>query len=261
MRSAALLALTALSAQGIDLSTGKMLGAGHDVRSFYVRDKPGQPWRKTYSGPGFKPAAAGRMMNLRIAQGVTHDEWLKEEKFDPEANTERVIAALDEYREHGVLAISVSLQGANAAYERSATIKRTRPYKLGPEKGSYNSAFTPDGRMKPAWMARLLRLARALDQRGMILNPMVFYGYQDEVLENRAAVDRALLGFADWLIEHNVRNVLVEIANEYDSNEYDHDQYIRREMAALTTKFKARFEQKRAGWRPPVGRRHWPKPC
>ena len=34
-------------------------------------------------------------MNLRIAQGLYHDEWLTEFPFDPEANTSRLIGALD----------------------------------------------------------------------------------------------------------------------------------------------------------------------
>ncbi|HYO81118.1 MAG TPA: hypothetical protein VES20_06935 [Bryobacteraceae bacterium] len=123
--------------------------------------------------------------DLRVAQALYHDEWLTEARFDPEAHTRRVIAALDTYRAHGILAISVSLQGGNMAYSRNAadTIKRDRSYKLGKEGGSLVSAYRPDGSLKPQWMKRCLRLARELDKRHMVLNLMYLYAHQDEMFE------------------------------------------------------------------------------
>ena len=68
-----LVLLAAPGAYAIEIATGKMLGDGFDARSFYVRD-PGGAWRKTYTGPGFRPEAAGRLMNMRIAQALfQHD--------------------------------------------------------------------------------------------------------------------------------------------------------------------------------------------
>ena len=203
------LALLALAgpAGAVEIATGKMLGAGHDARSFYVRDGGGA-WRKTYTGKQYRPEAAGRLMNLRVAQGLFHDEWMTEVPFDPDKHTSRLIAALDTYKEHGVLAISVSLQGGNPAYELFDAIKRDRPHKLGPGKGALVSAFRPDGSLKDAWMARLLRLVRELDRRGMILNLMYFYQHQDEVLENPAAIERGARNVTDWLIDNNCRNVI-----------------------------------------------------
>ena len=114
--AAACLAMAAIGAPratAVEIATGKMLGGGYDARSFYIRDKAGDPWRKTYTGPRYRPEAAGRLMNLRIAQGLFHDEWLIEVPFDPDKHTGRLIAALDIYRAHGIGAISVSLQGGN----------------------------------------------------------------------------------------------------------------------------------------------------
>jgi hypothetical protein len=246
-------ALAALPGAAIEITTGQMLGTGFDRRSFYVREKTADPWVKTYSGPAFRPEAAGRLMNLRVAQAITHDEWLTEEKFDPDANTRRAIAALDDYKKHGILAISISFQGANFAYERTANIKRIRPYSLGPGKGSLNSAFLPDGALKAAWMKRALLLARELDKRGMILNATVFYQYQDEIFESPEAILRGARNFADWLIENNIRNVIIDMANEHDARTYDHGGYISREMPAILRAFRARFEERKAGWRPPMG--------
>lgn len=88
-------------AAAIEVATGKILGPGYDPRSFYVREGRG-PWRTTYTGKQYRPEAAARLMNLRIAQGIFDDEWLTEAPFDPERNTERLIEALDIYMDHGI---------------------------------------------------------------------------------------------------------------------------------------------------------------
>ncbi len=231
-----------------------MLGAGYDARSFYVRSSPADAWTKTYTGANFRPEAAGRLMNLRLAQALFHDEWLTEEAFGPEANTDRVIAALDTYREHGVLAINASLQGGNPGYGREvARLARRNGAKFGPGKGLLVSAFLPDGSLKPAWMTRLLRLQRALDRRGMILGLMYFYQGQDEVLADVAAIRRAVVNATDWLIENNCRNVIIEIANEHDINGWDHARYIHENMGALIELARSRFADKHAPFRLPIG--------
>lgn len=246
--------MAALPAAAIEIATGKMLGEGYEQRAFYVRDKPGQPWRKTYTGRQFRPEAAGRLMNLRIAQALFHDEWLTEFAFDPEKNTDRVIAALDIYKAHGILAINASLQGGNPGYGKEVPeIQRDRAYKYGPGKGSHISAFRPDGSLKPEWLARLKRLQQALDKRGMILNLMYFYQGQDEVLENVDAIRRAVVNATDWLIDNNARNVIIEIANEHDIRGWDHDRWIHDNMDKLIELARARFQEKNAGWVLPIG--------
>ena len=248
----ALPAVLVAPAAAVEIATGKMLGAGYDARSFYVREGKG-PWRKTYTGKQFRPEAAGRLMNLRIAQGLFHDEWLTEAPFDPADNTNRLIAALDAYKEHGILAVNVSLQAGNAGYARECElIKRQPQAKFGPGKGCLTSAFRPDGSMKEAWLKRLLRLQRELDRRGMILELMYFYQGQDEVLENPEAIRRALVNITDWLIDNHCRNVIIEIANEYDVDRYDHDKYIHREMGSLIELARSRFAEKKAPFRLPI---------
>jgi hypothetical protein len=249
-----LLAVTGLPAPAIEIATGKMLGDGYEQRAFYVREKPGQPWRKTYTGRQFRPEAAGRLMNLRIAQALFHDEWLTEFPFDPEKNTDRVIAALDTYRAHGILAINASLQGGNPGYAKEfPEITRDRAYKHGPGKGSHISGFRPDGSLKPDWLARLQRLQQALDKRGMILNLMYFYQGQDEVLENVDAIQRAVINATDWLIDNNARNVIIEIANEHDIRGWDHDRWIHDNMDTLIELARSRFKERNVGWILPIG--------
>ena len=243
--------LTVSAAFAIDIATGKMLGPGYDPRAFYLRGRSGQ-WFKTYSGSAYRLDAAGRLMNLRIAQALFDDEWLTEERFDPGKHTERVIGALDTYRAHGILAISVSLQGGNMAYERTPNIRRSRDYKLGQAKGALVSAFRPDGSLKKPWMDRALRLARELDRRGMILNLQYLYAHQDELFESPAAIERAVVNATDWLIENKLKNVIIEIANEYDANAWDHDRFVFRNMSKLIELARSRFEAKKAGYRLPI---------
>lgn len=241
------------TAEATEIATGAMLGASYDARSFYVRDAPDQPWRKTYSESGYRPEAQGRLMNLRIAQAFFDDEWLTEAPFDATAHTQRVIDALDIYKAHGILAINASLQGGNAGYGREVPqIARSRQAKAGPGAGMLNSAFNPDGSLKPAWMARVKALQRALDARGMILNLTYFYTGQDEVLRDIGAIQAAVRNATDWLIDNDCRNVLIEVVNEVDIGGFDHDHFIYNDLGLLLVRAKERFAAKKAPFRLPV---------
>jgi len=247
-----ILAVFPCTAAAIEISTGKLLGLGYEERSFYVRDKGGV-WTRTYAGSRFRPEAAGRLMNLRIAQGIFEDEWLSEFPFDPEENSRRLIQALDIYKDHGVLAINVSLQGGNPGYGREvAAIRRQIQARQGPGKGALISAFRPDGSLKESWMNRLLRLIRELDRRQMILDLMLFYQGQDEVLESPAAIERGVRNAVDWLIANDCRNVIVEIANEHDVAGFDQDRYIHSQIGHLIQMARSRFRQNRAPFQLPV---------
>ncbi len=245
--------LFVLPVSGIEIAAGQMLGEGYQRRAFYVRSDPREPWRLTYTGDAFRPEAAGRLMNLRIAQGLFDDEWLTEFPFDPEKNTDRLIAALDTYKAHGILAINVSLQGGNPGYGKEVPeILRRIAYKFGPGKGAHISAFRPDGSIKPAWLDRLKRLQRALDERGMILNLMYFYQGQDELFADTEAIRRAVIHATDWLIENNCRNVIIEIANEHDIEGWDHDRWIHHHMHELIELARSRFRARGVDWRLPI---------
>jgi hypothetical protein len=233
----------------VEIATGKMLGPEYDQRSFYLREG-NAPWHKTYTGKGYRPEAAGKLMNLRIAQALFQDEYLTETHFDAKAHTRRVIEALDTYQRNGILALNVSLQGGNMHYEREGSIRRDLAAKLGPGKGALVSAFRPAGSLKGEWMDRLLMLQQALDQRGMVLNLIYFYVYQVDVLESPNAIDQAVRNITDWLIDHNCRNVMIEIANEYDT--FDQTPYIANEMGHLIEVGRERFKAKKAAFRLPI---------
>lgn len=228
-----------------------MLGSGYESRSFYVLNQTGQ-WRKTYDAPQWRAEAAGRLMNVRLAQALFDDEYLTEAPFDPRQNTQRVIDALPVYKRQGVLAISVSMQGGNMDYRRSGAIGRDRSAKLGREGGSLVSAFRPDGTLKPAWLERLLLLQRALDSQGMVLDLIYFYAHQDEIFEGPEAIKAGVRNLTDWLIEHQCRNVIIEIANECDASAFDHDHYITEHIGDLIELARSRFAARHAPFTLPI---------
>jgi hypothetical protein len=181
------------------ISTGRMLGTGFDPHSFYVRGNNGA-WQPTYAGLPL----AGRLMNFRAANAMFDDE--KRSDDFPDANTDAFISNFDAYRAHGILAMTVSLQGGNPGYKQ----------------GELVSAFNPDGSLKSAWLDRTSRVIEAADACGMVIILSYFYVRQDQVLVDEAAVKQAVVNATDWLISKNYRNVIIEIANEYPLTGYDH---------------------------------------
>jgi hypothetical protein len=81
---------------------------------------------------------------------------------------------------------------------------------------------------------------------------MFMYSHQDEVFESSVAIERAVANATDWLIDRKLRNVIIEIANEYDGNAWDHERYVFRNMAKLMEIARSRFDAKRTGYRLPV---------
>src|SRR5947207_9587426 len=84
---------------------------------FFVNGKP------TYAGrthQGMK--VEGLLMNVRAVQAIfddrnpeTRNKWAYRDtaRWDPERNTQEFLAALPEWRRHGVLAFTVNLQGGS----------------------------------------------------------------------------------------------------------------------------------------------------
>ena len=241
---------------GVEIATGSMLGLRYDQRAFYFRTREDPAWRKTYTDRGYRREARGKLMNIRLAQALFDDEWLFERPFDPARNTAQVIEALDFYKRHGVLAISVSLQGGNPGYSTQANgIARQNGAKYGRSQGLRVSAFRPDGSLKPEWLNRLESLLRAADQRGMFVCLMYFYQGQDEVLDSPEAIEAAARLITDWLIDKKFRNVIIDVANEWDiqGGRWDHADYIPLNIAGLVERIRERFQAKRADFALPIG--------
>jgi hypothetical protein len=180
-----------------------MLGAAFNARDFYISTDGGSTWKPTYAGSPVQ----GRLMNVRAANAIFDDAnpSTTPSGLDADANTDAVIANLPLYRQHGVMALTVSLQGGNPGYE-----------------GADASAFNSDGSLDPAWMARADRLIEAAEQNGMVIILTYFYQRQDQRIASETGIRRAVVNATDWLITNDHRNVIVEIANEYQDGGFNY---------------------------------------
>jgi hypothetical protein len=175
----------------------------------------GQPTYKgrTWNGNRIE----GLLMNSRMVQATfddlnpdTRGQWKYPDTgtWDADRNTREFVAALPTYRKHGLLAVTVNLQGGS-------------PQGYSKEQPWHNSAFTAGGSLRPEYVKRMDRVIEACDRLGMAVILGLFYFGQDERLESEDAVRRGVNSALDWLHDRGYTNVLIEINNEADLN-YDH---------------------------------------
>ena len=131
-----------------------------DGQKFLINGEP------TYAGIDHQGRSVeGLLFNSRMVQAIFDDEnpdtvpnWAYPDTgvWDPDRNTDEFCAMLPEYRHYGLLGVTVGLQGGGAIYL--------------PEIYEHyvNSAFRPDGTLKPAYLARLERVLHAADEAGMV---------------------------------------------------------------------------------------------
>lgn len=180
--------------------------------AFHLNDEPtykGRTWR------GHK--IEGLLLNSRMVQAIFDDrnpatakQWAYPDMgvWDAERNTREFIAAMPEWRRHGLLGITLNLQGGSPQ---------------GYSKGQpwHNSAINEDGSLHADYMARLQQVLDRADDLGMVVILGYFYFGQDERLKDEAAVIRATDNATAWLQERGYRNVIIEINNECNVR-YDH---------------------------------------
>jgi hypothetical protein len=180
--------------------------------AFYINGEP------TYKGRTWKgKKVEGLLMNSRMVQGVFDDlnrdtasKWAYPDtkRWDADRNTREFVAAMPEWRAHGLLGFTINLQGGS-------------PQGYSKDQPWHNSAFTPSGGLRAEYFGRLAAILDKADELGMVAIVGLFYFGQDERLTDEAAVTRAVDGTTDWLAVKEYRNVLVEINNECNVR-YDH---------------------------------------
>jgi hypothetical protein len=175
----------------------------------------GQP---TYAGRTWRGhKIQGLLLNSRMVQGIFDDRnpetvstWAYPDtgKWDAERSTREFIAAMPEWRRHGLLAFTINLQGGSPqGYSQS------QPW--------HNSAIEADGSLRADYLARLERIVNKADELGMAVILGYFYFGQDQRLKDETAVIRATDNATQWIFDRAYRNVLVEINNECNVR-YDH---------------------------------------
>ncbi len=152
----------------------------------------------------------GLLMNARLVQAAFDDLnpetralWAYPDtgEWDPERNTREFIAMLPVYRSYGLLAFTINLQGGS-------------PQGYSREQPWHNSALTPEGELRPDYMARFEKIVNRADELGMAVILGIFYFGQDHRLKDEAAVRRGVDRAVEWVFERGYRNVLIEVNNE-----------------------------------------------
>ena len=159
----------------------------------------------------------GLLLNTRMVQGVFDDlnaatagQWAYPDtgRWDPERNTREFIAAMPLWRQSGLHAFTLNLQGGSPqGYSQS------QPW--------HNSAYQADGTLRPGYLSRLERILNRADELGLVVILGCFYFGQDERLANEAAVVRGVDNVVRWILDHGWRHVVIEINNECNVR-YDH---------------------------------------
>jgi hypothetical protein len=175
----------------------------------------GQP---TYKGRIWKgKKIEGLLLNSRMVQATfddlnadTRHLWKYPDggKWDAERNTREFVAAMPTWRKHGLLAVTLNLQGGS-------------PQGYSKQQPWHNSAFTSDGTLRPEYRKRLELVLDRADELGMVVLLGLFYFGQDERLKDEEAVKRGVDNALDWLFDKGYRNVLIEVNNECNVR-YDH---------------------------------------
>ena len=173
----------------------------------------------TYAGRHYRGMKVeGLLLNARLVQGIFDDLnpdtrrlWdYPDGQWDPRRNTDEFVAAMPAWRAHGLLGFTINLQGGS-------------PQGYSKRQPWHNSAFTADGRLRPAYLSRLEQILDAADELGMVPILGFFYFGQDQRLADEAAVIRGVDHATGWLLERGYSNVLVEIGNEVDHGSYVHE--------------------------------------
>jgi hypothetical protein len=158
----------------------------------------------------------GLLFNSRMVQGIFDDlndstkqqfAYADTHEWNADRNTNEFIAAMESWKQHGLLAFTLNLQGGS-------------PLGYG-NKGWINSAFDGQGNLRKDYMQRLKKILNKADQLNMVVILGYFYFGQDQLLTNEQAVLNAVDNITNWILANKYKNIIVEINNECDIS-YDH---------------------------------------
>jgi len=182
--------------------------------AFHINGRP------TYEGRAWQGhKIEGLLLNSRMVQATFDDRnsetiqrWAypDTQQWDAERNTREFIAAMPLYRAHGLLGITVNLQGGS-------------PTGYSNEQLWHNSAIEADGSLRSDYMRRFEQILNKADELGMVVILGIFYFGQDQRVTDEAAVKRAVENTVNWVFDRGYTNVLIEIDNECNVRKYDHE--------------------------------------
>jgi hypothetical protein len=181
--------------------------------AFHINGRP------TYEGRSWKgKKIEGLLLNSRMVQATFNDRnpetlklWTYPDggKWDADRNLKEFLAAMPEWRRHGLLGMTLNLQGGS-------------PQGYSKDQPWHNSAIDENGDLRPDDMARVKAVLDKADDLGMVVILGYFYFGQDERVKDEKAVIRAVDNATRWLLDQGYTNVLVEVNNECNVKKYEH---------------------------------------
>lgn len=154
--------------------------------------------------------AEGLLPNARMIQGIFDDAnastrhiWAYPDtkRWDPDRNTREFVGNMSSWKEAGMLAFTVGLQGGG-------------PDCYGTPDGTTASAYdAKTGALDPKWAARLLLILQEADRLGMVAIVQYFYNTQ-YVKMSAAAQSGAVTQITQWLLHTGLRNFVIDAFNE-----------------------------------------------
>ena len=174
---------------------------------FYINGKPtfeGKTWR------GMK--IQGLLPNARLVNGIFDDKtdstrykWIYKDtkKWDADRNTSEFVMNMPIWREKGLLAFTINLQGGSPE-----GYSKTQPWN--------NSAILPNGNLDEEHMKRLKLILDKADELKMVVIVGLFYFGQEKFLNDATAVKNGIKNAIEWILKNGYKNILLEINNECD---------------------------------------------
>lgn len=171
---------------------------------FYINGKP------VYDEIEGCPRSKGLLMNARFIQGIFDDKTERKrfnrfnKLFDADSNTDEFIAALPEWYEYGLRAITVGIQGGMPVFTIDVQTIDNNPF------GSDGLSFDE------AYVNRLDKIIRAADSLGMVIIINFLYWAQALRFKSEDSLVSALKCAAAFLKKGNYTNIIIDVANEYN---------------------------------------------
>lgn len=208
------LVLAAFTSMSVAQSQKRHTVVGIEGEKFTINGEPTFAARSWHG-----KSIEGLLFNSRMVQAIFDDRnpetrerfaYPDTQEWDAERNTREFIEQMPTWRAHGLVAVTVNLQGGSPeGYSKS------QPW--------YNSAINADGSLDAAYMARLSKILDRADEIGMVVILGLYYFGQDQRVTDERAVIAGVDAATQWLIENKYSNVLVEINNECNVAAYDHE--------------------------------------
>ena len=157
----------------------------------------------------------GLLMNSRFIQGVFDDKTDSSrfnrfgKIFDPNKNTDDLIAALPQWYKYGLRAITVGFQGGWPVFTLDV-------------KTIDNNPFGKDGlKLEEAYGERMDRIIRAADALGIVVIVNFLYWSQTLRLKDGRAIVNATRSAGNFIKNGGYTNVFIDLANEHDISSWE----------------------------------------